>query len=98
MKELKGKLAAEQHPWAKQTLEEIFDRGLRELSSDEVQNKSVEWLRAVHMKSYLGKLNNKNSQAFLDLNVNLSPADHIHLICLLLPSHFQNPEALYLLA
>ena len=85
MKELKGKLAAEQHPWTKNTLVEIFDRGLREMTSDEVQNKSVEWLRAVHMNSYLHKLNNKRSQEFLDLNTNLSPADHIHLVCLLLP-------------
>ena len=66
MKELKSKLAAEQHEWTKRTLEEIFDRGLREMSSDEVQNKSVEWLQAVHLGTYLQTLENKKTQAFRD--------------------------------
>ena len=88
MKQLRDRLEEEKHEWTRRSTKDIFDKGLREMTSEEVQARSIEWLRDVQQPTYMEKLRGKPSGAYRALSSNLSPADHINLILLLLPDNY----------
>ena len=84
-KQMKATVESEQHEWMRQQALVVFEKGIRALSDEEVQNMSLEWLRKVPMPNYLNALQDRSSQLFGDMQRILSPADHINLVLLLLP-------------
>ena len=84
-KQMKATVASEQHEWMREQALVVFEKGIRALSDEEVQNMSLEWLRKVPMPNYLNALQDRSSQLFGDMQRILSPADHINLVLLLLP-------------
>ena len=76
--------------WTRETTTELYESGLRQMTLEEVRNKSIEWLREVPMRHYLYALGHRDSPEFEQLRSTLNPADHINLIMLLLPEACKN--------
>ena len=98
VKQMKDHIEKEQSGWMRTKTLGVFERGMRAMNDEEMQDLSNEWLGSVFKESYLAAISNRASEEFATVQKNYSPVDHINLIFQLLPGTVTNSESLYPLA
>ena len=85
MQQMKATVETEQNEWMREKSLGVFERGVRAMNDEEMQDLSHDWLDKVAKNSYLAAISNRESPKFARVQRDLSPVDHINLIFQLLP-------------
>ena len=65
---------------SRDVMEFVFLKGVSALTTTEIAEKSIKWLKDTVVPSYIAHLKNKNDSASTDFLDNLYAADHIRCI------------------
>ena len=98
MQQMKATVETEQNEWLRGKALGVFERGVRAMTDEEMQDLSHDWLAKVAKGSYLAAISSRDSPEFARVQRDLSPVDHINVIFQLLPGTIENEDSVYPLA